>query len=97
MVEGAGPLPRKKIIFVPKMISFGAFQSGFNRQTAENTHSRQKPRDTGFAVQLRNEAYKTSAKIIQKFTVRRRGGSHNRPRYAAGLFRKFCDDTWIET
>jgi len=38
-------------------------------------------------VQWRNEAYKNSAKIIQKFTVRR-GRSHRRPpsEYATELF-----------
>jgi len=32
--------------------------------------SHYKPRDTDCAVQSRNEAYKNSAKIIQKFTVK---------------------------
>jgi len=47
------------------------FDAAFNRQ---------KPWTTDFTVQSQNEAYKISAKIIQKFTVRAKwGGSHNRP------------------
>ena len=35
--------------------------------------------DTDFTVQLRNEAYKNNAKVIDKFMVRPGGWSHNRP------------------
>ena len=57
MVEGAGPLPRKIIIFDLKLIALTQFLT-----------------DTDITVQSQNEAYKNSAKIIQKFTVRSRGG-----------------------
>ena len=67
MVEGAEPLPRKKSFFCPQIDNFEAV---FNRH---------KPWDADFTVQSRNEAYKNSAKIIQKFMVRPRGRSHNRP------------------
>jgi len=61
MVEGLGPSPEKKH-FCPQHDNFDAV---FNRQ---------KPWDTDFTVQSQNEAYKNSAKIIQKFTVRPKGG-----------------------
>ena len=64
VMEGLG-LPPKNF-FSPQNDNFDAV---FNRQ---------KPWGTDFTVQLRNEAYKNSAKIIQKFTVRPRGRSHNR-------------------
>ena len=38
--------------------------------------SHEKPWDTDFMVQPRNETYKNCAKIIQKFTVRSGGGGH---------------------
>ena len=64
-----GHLPRRISVFVPKMISLVAhFAAVFNRQKTR------KPWNTDFTVQSRNyKAYKT-VEIIQKFTIRPRGG-----------------------
>jgi len=61
--EGGWVPPQKKIIFVPKMISLGAFCRSFNRQKTR------KPWDMDFTVQSQNyKACKNSAKVIQKFS-----------------------------
>jgi len=70
VVEGAGPSPEKKSSFITKVIILGAFDAVFNRQ---------KPRDTDFTVQPRNDAYKSSAKNCPKNHGQTRGRSHNRP------------------
>ena len=58
--------PQKKIIFRPQRDKFECIlPQFFNKQKTR------KPWDTDFTVQSRNyKAYKSSAKIIQKFTVR---------------------------
>ena len=66
MEEGAGPLPSKENHFLSQNDKFGCIFSYSVFNNAENTDSHQKPWDTDFTVQSRNEAYKNSAKIIQK-------------------------------
>jgi len=70
VVEGTGHLPRKKNIFVPKMISLGTFFRSFLSMEVSG-HGQ-----TDFTVQSRK--YKNSAKIIEKFTIRPRGGGGGR-------------------
>jgi len=73
---GVGPFPEKKLFFVVKKISFGALH--FNAVLTGRKHVLSLELSLGdvyFTVQSRNEAYKNSAKTIQKFTVRpKRGG-----------------------
>ena len=54
MVEELGPSSEKKSFFVSKIITLVHFDAVFNRQ---------KPWETDFTVQSRNEAYRNSANL----------------------------------
>jgi len=67
-VKGPGPLPRKKIIFVPQNDVWVYFYAVFNRQKTRTVTT---TRILRFNREMK--AYKNRAKIIQTFTVRPKG------------------------
>ena len=74
-MKGPAPLPRKKIIFVPQNDNFGCI---FTQFLTDRKHGHSQLH--GFYGSSAKRSLQNSAKIIQNFTVKPKGGgrSHHR-------------------